>query len=100
MDNEIIYNSLDEFIDSLKKLGINKIAFSEVNERRAVQTREDFIEVIVVREVTVLSYKDSIVHKYRAVETQCVESLLESIYQTLLDKGFDVKRINKNIIQY
>ena len=95
MDNEIIYNSLEEFIDSLKKLGINKVAFSEVNERRAVQTREDFIEVIVVREVTVLSYKDSIVHKYSAKG-----DILESIYQTLLDNEFNVKRINKNIIQF
>ncbi|MCL1864662.1 MAG: hypothetical protein FWF73_02495 [Spirochaetes bacterium] len=95
MDNEVIYNSLEEFMDALKKMGINKVAFSEVNERRAVQTREDFIEVIVVREVTVLSYKDSVVHKFSAKG-----DIVGSIYQTLLDNGFDIKRINKNIIQF
>jgi len=94
MDNEAAYNSLEEFMDSLKSLGISKVAFSEVNERRAVQTRDDFIEVIVVREVTLLSYKDSVVHKFNAKG-----DILESIYQTLVDSGFDVKRINKNIIQ-
>ena len=95
MDNEVIYNSLEEFIDSLKSLNLNKVAFSEVHERRAVQTREDFIEVIVVREVNILSYKDSVVHKFSAKG-----DIVESIYQTLIDGGFDVKRINKNIIQF
>jgi hypothetical protein len=95
MDNEVVYSSIEEFIDTLKKLGINKIAFSEVNERRAVQTREDFVEVIVVREVNILSYKNSIVHKFSAKG-----DIVETIYQTLVDSGFDVKRINKNIIQY
>ena len=95
MENEVIYNSIEEFIDSIKKLGINKVAFSEVHERRAMQTREDFIEVIVVREVTVLTYKDSIVHKFHAKG-----DIVDSIYQTLLDNGFDIKRINKNIIQF
>ena len=94
MDYEVIYNSLDEFIDSLKGLGLNKVAFSEVHERRAVQTREDFIEVIVVREASILSYKDSVIHKFSAKG-----DIVESIYQTLVDRGFDVKRINKNIIQ-
>jgi len=94
MDNEVIYNSLEEFIDSLKRLSLNKIAFSEVHERRAVQTREDFIEVIVVRKVTILSYKKPIVHKFSAEG-----DIVASIYQTLVDGGFEIKRINKNIIQ-
>jgi len=94
-NNEVIYNSLEEFIDSLKRLSLNKVAFSEVHERRAVQTREDFIEVIVVREVSILSYKDSVVHKFSAKG-----DIVESIYQTLIDSGFNVKRINKNIIQF
>jgi len=94
VDDTVIYNSLEEFMDALKKLNINKVAFSEVNERRAVQTREDFIEVIVVREVTVLTYKDAVIHKYNAKG-----DIVESIYQTLSDNGFNIKRINKNIIQ-
>jgi hypothetical protein len=93
MENEAVYNSIGEFIDSLKRLGVNKVAFSEVNERRAVQTRDDFIEVIVVREVTILSYKDSIVHKFSAKG-----DIIDSIYQALVDNGFEVKKINKNII--
>ncbi len=86
------FNTLNEFISEMKKLNIEKIAFSEVNERRAEQTEEDLLEVVVIKEVTLKSYKDSIIFKYHEVTED-----LNTIYENLISEGFDVKRINKNI---
>jgi len=92
MSSEEIFDTFEDFIDVLKKLEINKVAFSEVKERRVEQTREDLIEVVVVREVDILSYKKSVIYKYSDKGEH-----LESLYETLIDQGFEVKRINKNI---
>lgn len=92
MSKEERFNTLDEFISTLKRLKINKVAFSEVKERRAEQTREDLLEVVVVREVDILSYKDSVIYKFSDKGEH-----LESLYEILVNQGFDVKRINKNI---
>jgi len=92
MAEEKKFNTLEDFMDALKKLNLNKVAFSEVKERRVEQTREDLIEVVVVKEVDILSYKDSVIYKFSDKGEH-----LESLYQTLVECGFDVKRINKNI---
>ncbi len=86
------FGTIDEFIKAIKDLGIAKIAFSEVNERRAEQTREDLLEVVVIREVTLKAYKDSVIYRY----FQKCENL-DDIYNRLVSEGFEVKRINKNI---
>jgi hypothetical protein len=92
MSGEERFNSLEDFIQAMKKLNIQKVAFSEVNERRPEQTKEDLLEVVVVREVDILSYKDSIIYKFSDKGDH-----LESLYQILVDEGFEVTRFNKNI---
>lgn len=92
MSKEEKFTTIDEFINALKKLNVNKVAFSEVRERRAEQTREDLLEVVVVREVDVLSYKDSVIYKYSDKGDH-----IEDLYDRLIENGFEVKRINKNI---
>lgn len=86
------YSTLDEFISEMKRLGVKKIAFSEVNERRAEQTKEDLLEVVVIKEVTLKSYKDSVIYKYFEKNEN-----LNAIYERLISEGFEVKRINNNI---
>lgn len=86
------FGTLDEFISAMKDLKIGKIAFSEVNERRAEQTKEDLLEVVVIREVTLKSYKDSVIYKYFQKSDD-----LNLIYDRLISEGFEVKRINNNI---
>lgn len=86
------FGTLDEFIIAMKDLGITKIAFSEVNERRAEQTKEDLLEVVVIREVTLKAYKDSVIYRHFQ---KCDN--LDSVYERLVSEGFEVKRINKNI---
>lgn len=92
MAQEQIFTSLEEFIATVKSLGITKIAFSEVNERRPEQTAADLLEVVVFRKVDVLSYRDSVIYKY----TERADDLTP-IYERLVSEGFEVKRINKNI---
>jgi len=92
MASEEKFSTLEEFMDRLKKLDLNKVAFSEVKERRVEQTQVDLIEVVVVREVDILSYKDSVIYKFSDKGEH-----LETLYDTLISNGFDVKRINKNI---
>jgi hypothetical protein len=92
MSSEKIFTTLEEFMDEMKKLNICKVAFSEVKERRAEQTKADLLEVVVVREVDVLSYKDSVIYKFSDKGEH-----LEALYQILIEQGFEVKRINKNI---
>ena len=92
MSKEEIFTSVDEFTQKLKELGINKIAFSEVNERRAEQTTNDQIEVLVFRKVDLLSYRDSVIYKYSERSED-----LNPLYERLVSEGFEVKRINKNI---
>lgn len=86
------FSTLDDFIREMKKLEIKKIAFSEVNERRAEQTKEDLLEVVVIKEVTLKSYRDSVIYKYYEKNDN-----LDALYDRLVSEGFDVKRINKNI---
>jgi len=86
------FSILDDFIREMKKLEIKKIAFSEVNERRAEQTKEDLLEVVVIKEVTLKSYRDSVIYKYYEKNDN-----LDALYDRLVSEGFDVKRINKNI---
>jgi hypothetical protein len=92
MSREEIFNTLDDFMAALKKLNLTKVAFSEVKERRAEQTREDLLEVVVVREADVLSYKDSVIYKFSDKGEH-----MESLFETLVENGFEVKRISKNI---
>ena len=92
MSHEQIFTSVDDFIEKAKDLGITKIAFSEVNERRVEQTTDTQIDVVVFRKVDLLTYKNSVIYKYSERSDD-----LNPLYERLVSEGFDVKRINKNI---
>ncbi|HQO39761.1 MAG TPA: hypothetical protein PK986_04760 [Spirochaetota bacterium] len=92
MSQDQIFTSIDEFIKTVKELGIKKIAFSEVNERRAEQTTDSQLEVVVYRKVDLLTYKESVIYKYSERSDD-----LNPLYERLVSEGFDVTRINKNI---
>lgn len=92
MSDEIKFNTIEEFMSELKKLNISKVAFSEVKERRAEQTKDDMLEVVVVRKVDILSYKKPVVYKFSYAGED-----VEAYYTILAENGFDIKRINKNI---
>ena len=92
MVNEIIFNELKNFIIELKNNKIEKVAFSEVNEKRTKQINPDELHVVHVRKVDVIAYKSSVVYKCSLDDID-----LESTYNILENEGFEVTRINKNI---
>ena len=92
MTGEKIYDSLDDFTAFLKKEGIGKIAFAEVCERRAQQTKDDLLEVVVVRKVDLLAYKDAVIFKCAFASDE-----LNELYNSLVEQGFEVNRKSRNI---
>lgn len=92
MSDEQIFTSVDDFIKIVKELGITKIAFSEVNERRVEQTTDSQIDVVVFRKADVLTYRNSVIYKYSERSDD-----LNPLYERLVSEGFEIKRINKNI---
>jgi hypothetical protein len=91
MAGEKIFDSPEEFTAFLKNEEIDKLSFSEVCERRAVQT-SDLLEVIVVKKVDLLAYKNSTIYKC-AIATDD----LDGLYENLVSRGFEVNRKSRNI---
>ena len=92
MSKEIIFDNLYNFIKEVKMNDIRKIAFSEVNEKRTKQMNPDELHVVHVKKADVLAYKSSIVYKCILEDID-----LDEVYDLLLEEGFEVTRINKNI---
>ncbi len=92
MAEEKKYNKIEDFIKEINGLNISKLAFSEINERRAEQTGNDMLEVIVLKKVDILAYSGSTIYKYSETGDR-----LEELFNLLTEKGFEVKRINRNI---
>jgi len=91
MANEKIFETADEFTDFLKNAGIEKISFSEVCERRAVQTK-DMLEVVMVKKVDLLAYKNAVIYKCTLITDE-----LDELYESLNTQGFEVNRKSRNI---
>lgn len=91
MNGEKIFDTPEEFTAYLKSQGIEKISFSEVCERRAVQN-DDLLEVVVVKKVDLLAYKNAVIYKCALATDE-----LDELYQSLLAQGFEVNRKSRNI---
>jgi hypothetical protein len=92
MRREVIFDTAEEFIDQMKRIGVEKIAFCETNERRAVQESPEVLSVMPVVMLELLAYRDAVLYK-------CVlrDVDLEAMYGLLVDRGFDVNRSTRNI---
>ena len=93
MEREILLNSVDEFVKVIKDKDISKIAFAEVNEHRPYQVKDEKLELVKLKKVDLLSYKDSVI--YKCVVENCD---LDELYNDLLSKGFEVNRKSRNLI--
>jgi hypothetical protein len=93
---EQIFPSLDEFIGTVKELGVTKIVFAETNEKRAVQTGENSVEVLQYITVEVLAYKKPMIYKCR-FDTGLDAAGLEVLHDRLVSSGFSVTRKSRNI---
>ncbi|HDP81200.1 MAG TPA: hypothetical protein ENN21_10210, partial [Spirochaetes bacterium] len=64
MQREITFDHLDQFMSELERLGIKKIAFTEVDEKRAIETEPGTLQVMDLALLELLAYRDSIIYKY------------------------------------
>lgn len=92
MQREIIFDKLEQFTGEMKRLNIKKLAFAEINEKRAIEVEPGKVQVVDVRILDILAYKDSTVYKCKIKDED-----FDSIHEILLDEGFDIVRRNRNI---
>jgi hypothetical protein len=93
---ENVFTDLDEFAAEARGAGIEKIVFAQVNERRAVQTGENKVEVVPYVVVEVIAYKRPVIYKFRC-DSGLDAAGLDGLYGRLVSMGFDVTRKNRNI---
>ncbi len=92
MQREIIYDTLEAFLDGLRKHTIRKISFSETSEKRAEQVHPGTLHVVHVDQVELIAYKDSVIYK-------CTRKNIDrdALFDRLTAEGFEVTRRNRNI---
>ena len=93
---EKMFKTLDEFIAAVKEIGVSKIVFAQTNEKRAVQTGENMVEVVQYVTVEILAYKKPMIYKCR-FDTGLDVAKLDGMYGRLVSAGFDVTRKSRNI---
>lgn len=91
MSDEKLFASTEEFVSAVKAKGIDKIIFAETNERRAVQTAPDKLDVVHVESAALLAYDGGVLYKCVAVAPN-----MNELYAQLA-KDFDVTKRNRNI---
>jgi hypothetical protein len=92
MQREIIFDKLEQFTGEIKRLKIKKLAFAEINEKRAVEVEPGKVQVVDVSILEILAYKDATVYKCKIRDAD-----FDSIHEILLDEGFDIVRRSRNI---
>jgi hypothetical protein len=92
MQREITYDTLEAFLEELRKHAIRKISFSETSEKRAEQVQPGTLHVVHVDRVELIAYKDSVLYK-------CTRKNIDrdALFDRLAAEGFEVTRRNRNI---
>jgi hypothetical protein len=92
MQKEISFDTIREFIDNLKSMGITKIAFTEIDEKRAFEITPGQLAISRYSLLELLAYRDSTIYKFISKEPD-----FTSIHNLLLSEGFEIKRRSRNI---
>ena len=92
MSSEKIFSNLELFISELKLSGVNKIAFAETLENRAIEATPGELKVDVYRLLELLAYKKPSLYKITINNPD-----FDSIYNSLADQGFEITRSKRNI---
>ena len=93
MKNEIIYETVEQYIDALNFEHISSIAFSQTDEKRIVEINKNEYKVCDKISVELIAYKNAVIHKCIVADVK-----LQKLFDFLIDKGFAVKRFNRNIV--
>ncbi len=92
MQREILYDTLESFLEALKGHSIRKISFSETNEKRAEQVEPGKLQVVHIDRVELIGYRDAVIYKcaLKGVDR-------EELYDRLTAEGYEVTRRSRNI---
>ncbi len=91
--NEINIASIEEYIRTLRELGVTKIAFGEINEKRPRQHRDGTLQLSSVRRVELVAYQRPVIYKCAIDDAD-----IEAVYRSLEDAGFELTRKSRNIV--
>jgi hypothetical protein len=92
MQREIIFEKINTFIAELKAQNISKVAFAHISELRPVQTEKGLLNLVPMKKIEVLGYRDSTIYKF-VIEDKDPESL-KNIFTA---QGIEVTVRNRNI---
>ena len=92
MQREIIIDLLEGYIAGLKTAGIGEIVFCVIDEKRPEQTGPDSLEVLHIRRLELLAYRDSTIYKCRLNDPD-----FDAVHSYLEGMGFEVKKESRNI---
>ncbi len=92
MSGEKQYTNLKSYIADIRKSGIDKLAFAETNEKRAEQVDDSVLEVVHVKKLELLAYREGTIYKCLLADID-----LDETYSHLVAEGFTVERMKRNI---
>jgi len=92
MSGEKQYTDLKNYIADIRKSDIDKIAFAETNEKRAEQVDDSVLEVVHVKKLELLAYREGTIYKCLLADID-----LDETYKHLVAEGFAVERVKRNI---
>jgi hypothetical protein len=88
------FYNIDEFIRVLLEQGVSKAAFTQIDERRAIEKGRGEIQVVPYRKLEILAYKDSIIYSY--VEEGDVD--FERAFRKIEERGIEPVKRSRNIL--
>ncbi|HQL44949.1 MAG TPA: hypothetical protein PL073_13780 [Spirochaetota bacterium] len=93
MQREILFDSIHEFINTLRTNDITKVAFTQINEKRAREVAPGTLQVVDVAIAEILAYKDATIYKYKRDNAD-----LPQLYAILQSQGFELIKRSRNIV--
>ncbi len=94
MKPDLKFSNIEDFINALKEHGIHKAAFTLIDEKRAFEKAEREIEVLPLKRLEVLAYKDAVIFRY----IQEGDVSFEKAYERLEREGFELVKRSRNIL--
>lgn len=94
MAKEIVFESLVNFIETLKREQLQRLIFTMIDEKRSSHdiTRDEVL-VHHVKKAEILAYKESTIFKFIAFDSLCDRAEVE-----LTEAGFELNKRDRNIV--
>ncbi|MGL4368361.1 MAG: hypothetical protein ACRCUT_01620 [Spirochaetota bacterium] len=92
MHRDIRFDTVESFISAMKDIGISKIVYAVVKEKRSIQKSPEKIEVEPVYTGEALAYKNAVIYRFTAHGND-----VDTAECAITAAGFECTRKNRNI---